>query len=100
MTRTNPLMISGAGAALAAGALFLMSQAGVPSSNGYWVPRKAVLNVFEYFPNTAPITVLPGQDYVVSSVPNDRWLTIPACSASALTVPHPGSGGSYGLYLP
>ena len=97
MTRSNPFIMFGAGVALAAGALFLMSQSGVPSSTGSWVPRKAVLNVFEYFHNTASIMVLPGQDYVVSSVPNDRWLTITACSASALTVPHPGSGGSYGF---
>jgi len=95
MTRSNPFILFGAGAALAAGALLLMSQAGVPSSVGSWVPRKAVVNVFEYFPNNAPIVVPPGQEYVVHSVPTDRWLTVTACTASALTVTQPGP--SYGL---
>jgi hypothetical protein len=94
MTRTNAFLMFGAGAALAAGALFLMSQAAVPSSTGSSVPRKGVINIFEYLPNTAPITVPPGQDYVVASVPNNRWLSVTACSASALTVPPPG--GIYG----
>ena len=63
----------GAGAVLAAGALFLMSQAGVPSGSWGWgPPKKGVVNLYE----TTTGVLQPGQEVVVYSVPSDRWLTI------------------------
>ena len=63
----------GAGVALTAGALFLMSQAGVPSGSWGWgPPKKGVVNLYE----TTTGVLQPGQEVVVYSVPSDRWLTI------------------------
>ena len=73
MTRSNPFIMFGAGAALAAGALFLMYQAGVPSGSWGWgPPKKGVVNLYE----TTTGVLQPGQEVVVYSVPSDRWLTI------------------------
>jgi len=73
----------GAGAALAAGALFLMSQAGGPSSYGSWgPPRKGVVHLVEGgFPFVqTPFAQVPAgqQEFVIYTVPPDRWLTVTA----------------------
>ena len=84
MTRSNPFIMFGAGAALAAGALFLMSQAGVPSGSWGWgPPKKGVVNLIENFQVTTPPIVPAGGSYVVYTVPPDRWFTVTSCGASA-----------------
>jgi hypothetical protein len=84
MTRSNPFMLIGAGAALATCALMLMSQVGVPSNPGSWgPPKKGVVNLLENFQSTTLPIVPPGGEYVVYTVPQDRWLTITLCGASA-----------------
>ncbi len=93
MTRAHPLLMLGAGAALACGALFLMSQAGGPASYGSWgPPQKGVVHLVEgYEGSWAPIAQLPvgGQEYVVYTVPPDRWLTV-----TAVEILSRGSSGS------
>lgn len=91
MTRAHPLLMLGAGAALACGALFLMSQAGGPASYGSWgPPKKGVVHLVEGYGTApgggAPIAQLPVgvQEYVVYTVPPDRWLTVTAAEIYAM----------------
>jgi hypothetical protein len=85
--KANPFLMLGAGAALATCALFLMSQ-GIPPSgshySGTWgPPKKNVVNLFEEFTNS--VTIQPGAEYVVYTVPADRWLTVTQLGAYAGT---------------
>lgn len=87
MTRAHPLLMLGAGAALACGALFLMSQAGGPASYGSWgPPKKGVVHLLEGYDgyNSPPFAQLPaGQlEFVIYTVPPDRWLTVTAAEIS------------------
>jgi hypothetical protein len=77
MKRASPLVFLGLGAAIATGALFLMSQA-VPQtsthSGSYGPPKKNVVNIFD-----TNLTMAGGQDLAIYTVPPDRWLTVTAC---------------------
>ncbi len=100
MNRASPLVFLGLGAAIATGALFLMSQAVPPTPNhsgSYGPPKKNVVNIFEM--PTNPIVLTPGQELVIYTVPSDRWLTVTACDARAGIVQGwglPKWGESYG----
>ena len=86
MKSASPLVYLGLGAAIATGALFLMSQSVPPTSphsGSYGPPKKNVVNVFEHPTNA--FNVAPGQELVVYTVPSDRWLTVTACDAMVVS---------------
>jgi hypothetical protein len=87
MKSASPLVYLGIGAAIATGALFLMSQSVPPPSpyySGAYPARKNVVNLFAQFPGGTTI-LAPGQEFVVYTVPSDRWLTVTACDAFSNT---------------
>lgn len=80
MKSASPLVYLGIGAAIATGALFLMSQSVPPTSPNYsgaYPARKNVVNIFNWNGGTIPF----GQEIVVYTVPSDRWLTVTDCQA-------------------
>jgi hypothetical protein len=83
----------GAGAALACGALFLMSQGGFPGEWTWGPPKHGVINLFN--PNVAATNPGSSSTLVVYTVPGDRWLTITDAQAAVTAFGGCPGGGNY-----